>query len=85
MSAATDTFFAELRKYLRCAVCGCLVKSVERRWDLVACTESAIVRCHGETEVVTVPSVWVEALATTGRLSLGLAFDRKALPDQVTP
>jgi len=85
MSAGTDTFFAELRKYLRCAVCGGPVESVERRWDLVACTESAIVRCHGDTEVVTVPSTWVEALATTGSMSLGQAFDRKALPARAMP
>ena len=35
MSAATDYFFAELRKHLRCAVCGGkVVDAVERRADV---------------------------------------------------
>jgi len=84
MSVATDQFYAELRTYLRCAVCGGkVVDSVERRWDLVACTETAIAKCHGQLDVVTVPSAVVEALATTGSLSMGLAFDKKTLPAAV--
>ncbi len=81
MSAATDYFFAELRKHLRCAICGRkVVDAVERRWDLITCTETAIVRCHSDVEVVTVPSELIEDLAYSGRLSLGMAFDRKGLP-----
>lgn len=80
MSAATDYFFAELRKHLRCAVCGKVVDAVERRWDLVRCEETAIAKCHDQEEVVTVPSAVVEGLAGGGRMSMGLAFDRKALP-----
>ena len=86
MSAATDYFFAELRKHLRCAVCGGkVVDAVERRWDLVGCTETAIAKCHGQEDVVTVPSAVVEALATRGRMDMGMAFDRKALPAGAAP
>ena len=35
---------------------------------------------HSMGRVVTVPSAVVEGLAGGGRMSMGLAFDRKALP-----
>lgn len=79
MSAATDAFYEELRKYLRCAVCRKHVDSVQRVFDLVKCTETAVVRCHGATEVVTVGSELIEFVHDGGRLSLGLAFDGKLL------
>ena len=79
MSAATDAFFGELRRYLRCAVCQRRVDSVERVFNLVSCTGTAVVRCHGAVEVVSVDSAVVENLLGSGRMSLGLAFDTRAI------
>ncbi len=81
MSTATDAFYEELRKYLRCAVCQKRVESVSRGFDMIRCTETATVRCHGAIETVTIPSELIEEVHGGGRLSLGLAFDGKLLAE----
>ena len=75
MSDATDYFFTELRAHLKCAVCRTRVQKVERVYDGAHAVETAVVHCHGQTEVIAAPSVGIEALMGAELRSLGDAFE----------
>lgn len=73
------TSMTEILGEIRCAVCGRRVDSVERELDTAFDRMHITVRCHGAIE-----RSWLDAFEVMdGRVQLGEAFARKALPAPV--